>query len=60
MSDNNFNERVFSVRDPPCAKCQENDLDFCLHEDSNGSGFDLLQWSCKNSSCGHKVCIELL
>nr|MDO8109465.1 hypothetical protein [Candidatus Sigynarchaeota archaeon] len=56
----NFNPDVFKVKEPPCIKCHENDLDFKLFEDVNGDGLDWVQWYCKNTSCGYYMNVELV
>nr|MDO8114089.1 hypothetical protein [Candidatus Sigynarchaeota archaeon] len=55
-----FEPTVFMVKDPPCQKCHESEMDFKLVENVNGDGLDWVQWYCKNNQCGHYINIELV
>ena len=59
MEENNYDPRVFRVKDPPCVKCHDS-MDFIFYANFNGSGLDWLQFYCKNSNCGYFFNVELL
>jgi len=53
-----FDEAVFKVQDPPCPCCQD-EMDFLIFENFEGTGTDWIQWRCKND-CGFFKNIEIL
>jgi len=55
----NFDERVFNVKDPLCTKCHSAALDFKLFEDYDGSGTEFVEWYCKHENCGFYVDVEI-